>query len=69
MTNLLRRLKKLEERSTPPKPPRLLVRYEGCDWDEPGEPEANINEADENTMIVVVQYVDRPPKAPLRPTR
>jgi hypothetical protein len=66
MTNLQRRLKKLEARSAPPKPLRLVVRYEGCDWDEPEEPEAGI---DENTMVVVVQYVDFPPKAPLGPTR
>jgi hypothetical protein len=69
MTNLQRRLKKLEARSAPPKPVRLLVRYEGCDWDEPEDPEADIDESDENTMVVVVEYVDRPPKAPLGPTR
>lgn len=69
MTNLQRRLKKLEERSAPPKPPRLVVRYEGCDWGEPEETQQDIDESDPNTLVVVVQYVDRPPKAPPRPTR
>jgi hypothetical protein len=69
VTNLQRRLKKLETRTAPPKPPRLVVRYVGCDGLDPEYPQADINETDENTMLVVVEYVDRPPKAPLRPTR
>jgi hypothetical protein len=69
MTNLLRRLKKLETRSAPPKPPRLVVRYEGCDWGEPEEAHQDIDASDPNTLLVTVTYVDRPPKAPLRPTR
>ena len=69
MTNLQRRLKKLEARSAPRGPVRLLVRYEGCDWADPEYPQADINETDENTMVVVVEYVDRPPKADLGPTR
>ena len=45
MTNLQRRLRNLEARIAPPKPARLVVRYEGCDWEEPEEPEANIENA------------------------
>jgi hypothetical protein len=69
MTNLQRCLKKLETRSAPPKPPRLVVRYEGCDWEEPEESQQDIDESDPNTIVVTVEYVDRPPKAPLGPTR
>jgi hypothetical protein len=60
MTNLQRRLKKLEACSAPPKPVRLLVRYEGCDWEDPEEPEADIDESDPNTRVLVVRYVDMP---------
>jgi hypothetical protein len=50
VTNLQRRLKKLETRTAPPKPPRLVVRYEGCDGLDPEYPQADISETDENTM-------------------
>jgi len=69
MTNLQRRLSKLEARTAPPKPVRLVVRYEGSDWEEPEESEADIDQNDPNTVYVVVQYVDMPPKSPLGPTR
>ena len=71
MTNLQRRLKKLEVRDAPRGGrPRLVVRYEGCGWGNPDEePEGDFDENDPNTVLVVVQYVDMPSKAPVRPTR
>jgi hypothetical protein len=57
MTNLQRRLKKLETRSDPRGPLRLVVRYP----DE--ETESDFNENDPNTLVVVVEYVDMPAKA------
>jgi len=71
MTNLQRRLKKLEARSDPHGGrPRLVVRYEGCGWGDPAEePEEHFDENDPNTVLVVVQYVDMPAKSPLGPTR
>jgi hypothetical protein len=69
MTNLQKRLTRLEERSAPPKPMRLLVRYEGCDGLDSEEPEADFDESDPNLVLVTVTYVDRPPRAPLEPTR
>jgi len=60
MTNLHRRLKKLEARNAPPQPPRLVVRYEGCDWE---EPEADIDEGGPNTLVLAVRYVDMLPEA------
>ena len=35
----------------------------------PDEPEAGIGESDENTIVVVVEYVDVPTKAGPEPTR
>jgi len=69
MSNIQRRLKKLEARKPPGGRPRLVVRYEGCDLEEPEESEADIDESDPNTGYLVVQYVDMPPKSPLGPTR
>ena len=64
MTNLQRRLKKLEVRNAPHEGrPRLVVRYP----DE--ETESDFDETDPNTLVVVVEYVDMPSKAPLGPTR
>ena len=60
MRNIQRRIKKLEAHIAPPKPVRLLVRYEGCDWEEPEEPEADIDERDPNTVVLTVKYVDVP---------
>jgi hypothetical protein len=57
MRNLARRLAKLETFRKPSGPPRLVVQYEGCAEEDPEEPEADI---DENTVVVVVQYVDMP---------
>ena len=64
MRNLRRRLTQLEARRAQLNPRRVVVRFEG-----PGEPEADIDESDENTTVVVVQYVDRPAKSDLGPTR
>ena len=70
MTNLQRRLKKLEARSDPRGPLRLVVRYEDGDLQDPDEePESDVDENDPNTLVVVVQYVDMPAKSPLGPTR
>jgi hypothetical protein len=68
MTNLQRRLKKLEMRSDPLGPLRLVVRYPDDDLDGPDdERESDANENDSNTLVVVVEYVDVPAKAPLGP--
>ena len=65
MTNLQRRLKKLEARSDPRGPVRLVVRYEDDDLQDPDEePESDVDENDPNTLVVVVQYVDMPAKSP-----
>ena len=71
MTNLQRRLKKLEVRDAPRGGrPRLVVRYEGCGWGDPDEePEEDFDENDPNTLLLIVQYVDIPPKSPLVPAR
>ena len=71
MTNLQRRLKKLETRNAPHGGrPRLVVRYEGCGWGNADkEPEEDFDENDPNTVLVVVQYVDMPSKAPTQPAR
>jgi hypothetical protein len=63
MTNLQRRLKKLETRSDPRGPLRLVVRYP----DE--ETESDVDERDPNSLVVVVEYVDVPSKAPPQPAR
>jgi hypothetical protein len=61
MRNIERRLRKLEERSAPRGPLRLVVRYEGCDWQDPDvEPEADFDENDPNVTVLTVQYVDLP---------
>jgi hypothetical protein len=67
MRNLLRRLKKLEARRAPPKPPRLVVRYEGCDWEDPEEPEEDFDESDPNIVFLTVKYVDGTAKSDLDP--
>jgi len=70
MTNLQRRLKKLEARSDPRGPLRLVVRYPDDDFQDPDdERESDAGENDPNTFVVVVEYVDMPSKAPLGPTR
>ena len=63
MTNLQRRLKKLEARSDPRGPVRLVVRYETGDPQDTDETESDVDENDPNTLVVVVQYVDMPAKA------
>jgi hypothetical protein len=70
MTNLQRRLKKLEMRSDPRGPLRLVVRYEDDEFQDPDEePQSDVDENDPNTLVVIVQYVDMPSKSPLGPTR
>jgi hypothetical protein len=69
MTNLLRRLKKLEARSDPRGPVRLVVRYETGDPQDADKTESDVDENDPNTLVVVVQYVDMPSKARLGPAR
>lgn len=68
MRTLARRLSKLEALRKTSGPPRLVVRYEGCD-EEPEGLAADIDESDPNTVAVVVEYVDMPPKAGAGPTR
>jgi hypothetical protein len=61
MRNIERRLRKLEERGAPRGPMRLVVRYEGSDWEDPDEePEADFDENDPNVTVLTVQYVDMP---------
>ena len=60
MTNLQRRLRKLETRSFARGPVRLLVRYEGCDGLDAEEPQPDIDERDPNTVVLTVQYIDMP---------
>ena len=70
MKSIARRLQKLETRSAPPKPLRLVVRYEDSDLRDPDEQrDADIDANDPNTLVVVVQYVDVPARAPLGPAR
>jgi len=70
MTNLQRRLKKLEALSSPRGPVRLVVRYEtGDPQDTDDETEPDVDENDPNTLVVVLQYVDVPPKSPPGPAR
>jgi len=69
MTNLQRRLKKLEARSDPRGPLRLVVRYETGDPLDTDEAESDVGENDPNTLLLIVQYVDMPPKSPLEPAR
>src|ERR1035438_3131361 len=63
MTNLQRRLRKLETRSSPRGPVRLVVRYETGDPQDTDETESDVDENAPNTLVVVVQYVDMPAKA------
>ena len=67
MRNLQRRLRQLEVRRAQLKPPR--VRWVDIYGEGPKEPEVGIDESDENTIVVVMQYVDAPPTADLRPAR
>ncbi len=60
MTTLERRLRKLEARSAPPKPVRLVVRYEGCDGLEQEELQEDVDQNDPNTVVLTVRYVDMP---------
>ena len=69
MTNLQRRLRKLEARSDPRGPVRLVVRYETGDPQDTDETESDVDENDPNTLVVVVEYVDMPSKAPPQPAR
>jgi hypothetical protein len=65
MTNLQRRLQKLEALSSPRGPVHLVVRYGDDDLQDPDkEPESDVDENDPNTLVVVVQYVDMPAKSP-----
>jgi hypothetical protein len=68
MRNLQSRLRQLEVRRAQLTPQRVVVRLEGGAGEGPGEPEADIDESDENTTVIVVQYVDRPAKSDLGPT-
>jgi len=52
MRNLCRRVSALEARRALTFPQRVVVRYEG---EEPEQPEGDI---DENTLVVVVKYVE-----------
>lgn len=54
------RLAKLEARLAPPKPVRLVVRYEGCDWGDPEEAKDEIDENDPNAFVLNVRYVETP---------
>ena len=69
MTNLQRRLRNLEARSSPRGPVRLVVRYETGDPQDTDETDSDGDENDPNTLVVVVEYVDMPSKAPLGPAR
>jgi hypothetical protein len=68
MRSLQRRLSQLEAHRAQLKPRRVVVRFEGCGWEKHEEPKADIDESDENPMVVVVQYVERPAKSDLGPT-
>jgi hypothetical protein len=58
---LARRLAKLEGLRKPSDPLRLIVRYEGCNWNDPeDELQEDVDENDPNTMVLTVQYVDMP---------
>lgn len=50
------RLAKLEARLAPP--PRIVVRYEGCDWDDPDCIQVDYDENDPNILVVTVTYTD-----------
>jgi hypothetical protein len=63
VTNLQRRLKKLEARGDPLGPLRLVVRYETGDPLDIDETESDVDENDPNTVLVVVQYFDMPAKS------
>jgi hypothetical protein len=54
MTNLRRRVLALEGRRALTFPQRIVVQYEG---EEPYQPQGEI---DENTLLVVVEYVEAP---------
>lgn len=54
MRNLCRRVSALEGRRAPRFPQRVVVRYEGQ------EPDPSEAEIDENTLLVLVEYVDAP---------
>jgi hypothetical protein len=45
-----------------------VVRYETGDPLDTDETESDVDENDPNTLLVVVKYVDMPPKSPLGPT-
>ena len=69
MTNLQRRIRKLEALSSPRGPVRLVVRYETGDPQDTDETDSDCDENDPNTLVVVVEYVDMPSKAPAGPAR
>jgi hypothetical protein len=69
VTNLQRRIRKLEALSSPRGPVRLVVRYETGDSLDTDETDSDGDENDPNTLVVVVEYVDMPAKAPLGPAR
>ncbi len=65
MRNLQRRLKKLETWRVNSRVPRIMVRYEHPDGSvEINESRPSEGDSDE-TIKVIVQYVDQPPKTPL----
>ena len=67
MRNFRRRLRQLEARRAQLQPPR--VRWVDRYGEGPEEPEVGIDESDENTIVVVMQYIDAPPTADLGPAR
>jgi hypothetical protein len=69
VTNLQRRIRKLEALSSPRGPVRLVVRYETGDPQDADETDSDVDENDPNTLVVVVEYVDMPSNAPLGPAR
>lgn len=63
MTNLQRRIRKLETLRCLRGPVRLVVRYENGDPQDNDETESDVDENDPNTVLVVVQYFDMPAKS------
>jgi hypothetical protein len=59
MRSILRRVSKLEAIRPPAGPPRVVVRYEGKDCEDPDDPKEPEGEIDENTVVITVRYVDK----------
>jgi len=67
VTNLHRRIWKLEAIRSPREPVRLVVRYQTGDPQDTDETESDVDENDPNTLVMVVQYADVRPKSPVGP--